>query len=525
MNLVYPYTTIDLFSCMEQLSFLEKLAELLAQRIELGKGQLPVPLENKQHWYDFFEEFWPEGEQERDEVATRRDSGANYMLAHQLIQIWERLDTSNPKAGMALYYALDAFFDFMELKLLEAEKINAGKRILVQTRSGTLMLGGRPLLADMSLDDERIPLDAKRLYRRVSLLPGVAIDQTRELVDGEQYRYSVYKLSRPQVAIGLAPLSGVAVTHFKSTGQLAHTGSQPQIAFESERMLPADDYANELRACIDWAVAERIQILCLPELSVCANGRQVLKAQIQQYAQARQLKDLALVIAGSYHHGNHNETPVWLVDSDGAISEFKYRKHESFATRLKSNEPAQPGMEAIKDFAEQQGLLEKEYYHIRENIISNEDVLMLQLPIGLVGILICKDFLSDSFYARYDTLEPDYLFIVSMNSKGGEFEQAWRTGAKRHALSAGFYVNATQVVAPTDSQTEVVFWGLPDDHSGLSERKSEVYYRRVKESTPDQPFRSVTGLTPKPLPTTGLVQILLASNHFNYETNALNLIE
>lgn len=496
---------------MEHPAFLEKLAELLDERTRLGKGHAPIKYIHKESWYNRFADglgqFFPE-----DDLATRQESGSYFTLIAHLIYVWTELDIQ--EQGESRLNALDAFFDTIERKLLEAEKVNAGKRILVETSRGVLMIGGRPLLTELPIHDERAALSSDRLYRRVALLSNVSLDYQREIIDGGAHKESIYKLNGSSPTIGLGSLSGQARTYFSPTGRLGDVGNMPRIGFKSDGLQPAQTYVEELRHCIDWAIAQQIHILCLPELSVCPNGREVLQARLRELSQGGKLRYLTIVIAGSYHVNQLNETPVWLVDAHGEITEFMYRKHEAFETQLDTRKPALPGQEAIRDYAEAQGLLNGPYYHIREDIGSDDLALLVNLPIGLVGVLICKDFLVPRYYAKYDALEPDYLFIVSMNDRAGEFVQVWQKDAKRHALSAGFYVNATQAVDQADETTEVAFWGLPTDREKLKERKSRVYFRRVRQPTSYH----------KQLPDDGLVRVLLPQSPLNYDTAALNLV-
>ncbi|MGF7217911.1 putative amidohydrolase [Spirosoma lacussanchae] len=511
---------------VDQPPFLEKIAELLLERMQLDAGQPPLDFQRKHRWQSRIKQLYYGAEPEPDPSTTRQDSIALYALVHRLVAVWDQLGV--PAAGPQRLEALDAFFDVLESELLAMEKRNAGKRMLVRTRSGTLMIGVRPLLGDVPAADERIPLDAERLYRRVHLITSGVIDLERDIIDGAIHPPSMQKLNGTAPVIGLAALSGAARTYFKATKQLGNVGiDTPQIGFRSVDVRPSDTYTDELRTCIDWAINTGVHILCLPELSVCLNGRQVLKDYLLERGQTEGLASLSVIIAGSFHIDNetdgsgtdqesvaYNEAAVWLVDHFGQITEFTYRKHEQFSTPVDAKAPPMPGHEAIRAYASEHDLLNQAVYYIREDIAKDNGLLLLNLPIGLVGVLICKDFLTPGFYARYNAVEPDYLFIVSMNNKGGEFLQEWRRGAKRFSLSAGFYVNATQVVAETDNQTEVIFWGLPNDRENLKKRKSQVYFRQLDQT---DNHRQV-------LPPSGLVPVQLDLKPFYYNTAPFNLI-
>jgi hypothetical protein len=483
-------------------TFIEEFASLLHERMVLQRRGLAVSYHNSKQWQDrLYRQIQWLSTQETH--LTREDSTSPLFLIHWLMQVWKRLKLATNAPPDERIAALDALFNEAEQQLLQLEKRGAGKRRLYATKYGTLVVGTRPVLANLPESNERPPLDSTRLYRRVHLVDSsVSIDLSREVVQGNQHKGAVYKFNTGQPVVGLAALSGRVRTQFEPTKRLSSSRTTPLVGFRSASMQPHDQYTAELTDCLDWAVREGVHILCMPELSICPKGRVVLQQYLQQLGP--KLTTLCVIIAGSFHVGDYNEAVVWLVDGLGQVTEWAYQKHQAYGTRLKE----QTKLPALWAFAEQQQIIQDGFFDVQEDIIGGQHMLLLDLPIGLVGVVICKDFLTPNTCLKYDEVEPDYLFIVSMNEQGGEFYQTWQKGAKRFHLSGGFYVNATQVVAQHNSETEVLFWGLPF-------QDSKIYFRHL----PDNPHGGQAVIPPS-----GLLSVKLPSSPFNRSSSAFNLL-
>ncbi|GAB3789824.1 hypothetical protein GCM10028818_59100 [Spirosoma horti] len=496
---------------MTPLKCLEKLAELLNERMHAAQNNPLIDLAHKVIWSEILEHLKIST---NDANSGVEDSSNYYLMLDNMVLIWDAFVQQNHDPSQR-FAQLDAFFDLVESKLLDAEKISAGQRIYEMTKYGILVVGGRPLLSNSEPNTERAPLSVRNPYRRIFLLPKIQVDFNSELIQAHMDGYgngtdplssSCAKLTSPELTIGLGAFSGDCHTYFLPTRRLSAPYNQTKVAFLATDVQPAEVYEQELIACIDWAITNKVNILCLPELTISLTGRKIMKEYIKELGQKKQLEYLGLIIAGSYHINNYNETPVWFIDYLGHINEHFYKKYEAFETHVDVYQTPDLGLEAIHNYVSTFTNVNKEYY-IREDTISDENILLLNLPIGSIGILICKDMITYNLcLAKYRELEPDYLFIVSMNKKAGEFWDGWKKDMKRSALSAGFYVNATQVIDSVDSETEVIFWGLPGRLIAKNGLNQEMYFRNV-----DNDNRKV-----KKLPPNGLVHMTITGNHRNH---------
>lgn len=465
----------------------EKLASLLAEWMKLSKNHPPLGLNDKIYWADIFQnEFYNLKTNAAEEGLF--DTSDYYMVIDYVVSVWDQSQKYAQDLHQRLIQ-LEAYLDLVEEHLVHLEQINSFKRVYHPTSYGILVLGGRPILVNVKPNSERPHIRAERTYRRIFLIPNLEIDYDIELIDEimntrchDNLKRSSIKLSGPELTIGLGAFSGNVLTYYEPDKQLYHSQKQTRVSFHAVDILPADQHKQELQLCIDWAIVNKVNILCLPELSVSLTGRTILKEYLKEQGQRKQLQDLAIVIVGSFHRDSYNEAPVWIIDQFGNIDEYYYRKFEAYETKVKTSDDApQPGLDSVHKYA--RNLTNgNEHYFIREHITRDERILLLNLPIGSLGIVICKDLLIPNVCLNnYRDLEPDYLFIVSMNQKGDEFFNSWRKDTKRTSLSAGFYVNATQVVAPNDEKTEVIFWGLPGEHD--LNNSEALYFRCVKKET------------------------------------------
>ena len=485
---------------------IEGLASILAEWMKLNKNYPPIGVKDKSYWYEKFEDgFYKLKVKSAEAEEGLFDASDYYMVVEYVLSVWNQHHERVQELSQRLFQ-LEAYLDLVEGYLVHLEEINSYKRLYHPTSYGILVIGSRPILVNVKPNSERPHLRAERVYRRIFLLPNLKVDSDIELIDeimsNKNYdclKRSSIKLTKSELVIGLGAFSGNVSTYYEPDKQLYHSQNQTRVSFHAVDILPADQHKEELHLCIDWAISNKVNILCLPELSVSLTGRKVLKEYLKEQGQNSPLEDLAIIIAGSFHNDTYNEAPVWIIDQFGNIDEYYYRKFEAYETKVKtSDDPPQLGLQSVHNYA--CSLVNgEEHYFIREHIKSDERVFLLNLPIGSVGIVICKDLIVPNICLdNYRDLEPDYLFIVSMNQKGGEFFTSWRKDMKRTSLSAGFYVNATQSIAPNDEEIEAVFWGLPGDREPKD--SEEMYFRYVRKETENIKQLPDNGLVIKSIP-------------------------
>lgn len=209
--------------------------------------------------------------------------------------------------------------------------------------------------------------------------------------------------------------------------------------------------------CIKWARDNKVNVLCFPELSICIEGRKVLRSEIEKDS-----GHLCLLIPGSYHESAIdsddiwvNTAPIWLVTKDGIAELAKFEKTEPFSMKV-SKAIKTP---CISDAAED--AKEKGCGDLREDIRPGGLIRVLETPVGTFGVLICKDQLTRvELIKRYATLI-DHLLVVSMNSSPSAWFWSESDKVGRDCAVASFFVNATQVVEPENSNVEMAFWNIP----------------------------------------------------------------
>ncbi|GAA4459413.1 hypothetical protein GCM10023189_33110 [Nibrella saemangeumensis] len=504
---------------MNEIPLFEELARLLSLYESLRRKHPFSSLSEKQPIKQHLQELFNQLLEQRtaaNEFDNPLKSTGYYLLLELLLTVWEQFFPAGEVDPT--FQQLDSFLEFVEEKITDLERVNTRKRLYLSTRYGVLSFGGRPLLASLDPKAERVPFSSDISSRRIFLATNPNQRYYDEILDtgselyGEQHGESkridqlLHKLwLNGSLTVGLAALSGEAKTFFSYKEQRSTiVGHTPQFSFQATKVSNADGtndaiYKEELKQCLEWAVDEKVNILCLPELSVSPVGLTDMKKILQELGKQDRLHALTIIIAGSFHVGDYNEAPVWFINFNGDIVERTYRKYEVFETQINpSHETTHsefPGLAEVISYAHNK-VGSSVAFNLSEHIIPDDQILLLNLPIGSVGIMICKDFLSTSqrCYGKYRDLQPDHLFIVSMNPKNkmaNEFLTIWRNNYKRPFCPATYYVNATQVLTPDDSQTEAVFLGQPF-------KTDEVYYRSAPEEAKS---------AQRQLPANGLVRV------------------
>ena len=319
---------------------------------------------------------------------------------------------------------------------------------------------------------------------------------------------------------GLCSLTGKSKTQFAGTtvrdpqlgvfGFCATSVECDPMCSDSDIEGCHDGYIHELRESIQWARENCVHILCFPELSVCPKGRKAIWSEIESDP-----GHLCLIVPGSYHDkviGRDdlftNSAPIWII-KEGRITELtSFDKTEPFLIEL-SKVQNFPSMLDVVEKARKSGC-----GYVQEHIKPGNKIRVLQTSLGVFGVVICRDQLvRPDLIERYDILT-DHLLIISMNSNPAWF---WFESEKavRANLSATFYVNASQVVEPDNTNVDMVFWHipchLPEDSPNTSK---ERYFRKHLPDSPNKEER----ITCRQLPEDGKVclEIKISPEMFKY---------
>ena len=215
--------------------------------------------------------------------------------------------------------------------------------------------------------------------------------------------------------VGLCSLSGESRTQFEGTRVL--DAKNDIYGFRSTCIVcgQGSDYTQELRECVKWARDNKIHVLCFPELSVCPDGRQAIWSEIEKAP-----GQLCLVIPGSYHdkveNGEDfwvNAAPIWLVTSGKIIELTTFEKTEPFP--MKTSDAL--GFSCICDAAKEAE--DNGCECLKEHIRPGDMLRVLNTPMGMFGIMICRDQLmpqesGPKLVERYSRMV-DHLLVISMN--------------------------------------------------------------------------------------------------------------
>jgi hypothetical protein len=256
-------------------------------------------------------------------------------------------------------------------------------------------------------------------------------------------------------------------------------------------------YLDELRDVVRWAKKLGIHVLCLPELCVCPVGLDVIKTEIMHgddpVSGGKGNSSICMVLPGSYHvepDGSldavaHNVAPVWLFRGSKIAYEGLFRKHCAYPIAVKKAAKIPP----LKDVYD--AAIVAKYDHIQEDIMPGARFLLADTPVGVVGVLICRDMLSDSLRQRAAKLA-DHLFIVSMNMTAAD-EFCTRARDTAHTLGTAFYyVNCRQAAA--NGMTHLAFACFPINKGdkGDPEAIRNLLFFHGPEF-PESPFIKVDG--------------------------------
>lgn len=352
-----------------------------------------------------------------------------------------------------------------------------------------------------------MPTKRERLSRpafSVSLpfphIRSIRVDDEEWLKNIEIDRAFESVISDGVLRLGFCSLTGSSVTHFMGTIVLnsqdgiygfcaeciKYAPSELDCSFNTDKNLSAsqyqDGYIKELLECIQWARGNHIHVLCFPELSVCPEGRKAIRKEI-----SLDRGHLCMIVPGSYHNRLNetsnlsvNAAPIWLVKADNSIIELaSFEKTEPFSIDISVAQEF-PGMLNVVS-----GAIDNSCGSLKEHIRPGKMIRVLLTPLGIFGIAICKDRLVPSeIMKRYDMLV-DHLLVISMNFSPIAWFWPVSEQTKHAYSSATFYVNASQVVNPDNSDVDMVFWHIPCHLPKWSKNTSkERYYRKLPSSIP-----------------------------------------
>lgn len=306
-----------------------------------------------------------------------------------------------------------------------------------------------------------------------------------------------------KLRIGLCALSSACRTRFTATKALdkPETGEWV-LGFRATHVeyvtggagtpAVAEPDHQELRECVSWAREEGVHVLCFPELCICEKSRQALADEISSDPGS-----LCLVVPGSHHDplGDApgqwvNAAPIWVLRQGERTEVGRYEKAQAFQVRVGEARRLE-ALGALCQAADEEGCT-----WLEEHIVPRGSLRCVNTPVGVFGVLICKDALiPEQIMAEYAPLA-DHLLIVSMNpSPEGGFLDKARDIARTYAC-ATFYVNTTQFVPSSDAATEIVLWRIPGRHMPRSQRDT-CFYRSANEgkvtgpTDPTKPRRDV----------------------------------
>jgi predicted amidohydrolase len=283
---------------------------------------------------------------------------------------------------------------------------------------------------------------------------------------------------------GLCSLTGRSKTQFVGTKVLQssvfgfYAASVEYDPIYSDRSICQNGYIQELSECIQWARENNVHILCFPELSICSDGREAIRAEIETNP-----GHICLIIPGSYHNqvtGTNdlftNSAPIWIVNN-GKITEL---------TIFDKTEPFSMDVSKAKDFNNMSDVIkkadEKGCKYIEEHIQPGNMIRVLSTPIGIIGIAICKDLLANKDLIERYNIIVDHLIVVSMNFSSAAWFWTESEISVRANCGAMFYVNASQVVEPENTDVDMVFWHIPCQLFKDNPSKNKERYFRQKPS-------------------------------------------
>lgn len=334
-----------------------------------------------------------------------------------------------------------------------------------------------PDLLEYNQSPRRLPFtNLRRVYApRLTVCPDEDIDNTRRALFDKPMR------------VALCALSGRAHTVYRGTRMLSRRGRLYGFAADAVRCAGSPpgavcpDYLQELRQVAQDARVLGIDVLCLPELCVCPQGREALADALTSGGSG----DTLLIMPGSFHDplppGSqtpsvvhyHNSGPVWKVRSGQLQRITHVEKFESFQFRAPPGLPQPPSVAAAVAQAHSESC-----YLLQEDLFEASHAALIQTPVGWWGVMICRD----AIYPQHSALDAlcmlaDHLVVISMSEKGAEFFRAFSERQAKFHLGAVYYVNAAQVLRGGSEPANEIHaaWLLPSRQTDTGSNYATEY--------------------------------------------------
>lgn len=276
--------------------------------------------------------------------------------------------------------------------------------------------------------------------------------------------------NRSTMRVACDALSGAQRTTFVGTTRVTGPRSG-RFGIRATHVGPPEDaappqaaevtYIDELGATLARARADGVQVLLLPELSVCPKGRAFISQELK-----RDPGELLLVVPGSFHvdapqPGRHvNAAPLWVVErvadtKDVRVSEqVVANKSEVFDVAIDGVEGT-PGLLQVVQAARANGC-----DALAEDIVPSVRSHLLNTPCGLFLVLICRDLLTapPEGHLALAMGSADHVLAPALSSS----PKAWFVAAAQQASRRGtavYVANAAQALS-TDGPAAIELAGV-----------------------------------------------------------------
>lgn len=271
------------------------------------------------------------------------------------------------------------------------EKGNTHK---VETDAGTLVIARRRwwdklYTNNFSVLKNEVPLSLFSL-QRLALVK----DKRKMWGDDEFIEFHFPKV-KEKVLIGLCPMLQEIKTIFETTVPGFRSGGKfmgfrtKDVASDHPENLKI--YKQYLKDSINWALYNRVNILCFPEMSVCEEGKSLLRQLIKTAAIPNE--SLSLILPGSFHTINEsgiwkNTTPIWEIKDKEIIERTNYNKVELLSLHVANR------LGEITDNSSIGSLVEtaqsQDLDILSEDVTPDSRVVILDSLFGKIGVLICR---------------------------------------------------------------------------------------------------------------------------------------
>jgi len=266
------------------------------------------------------------------------------------------------------------------------------------------------------------------------------------------------RLDDGELVVGLAtPFAALSFAAEGFKTERLRDGSVPY-CFIDQPAEEQDKAAEELEGLLAWCVADSVDILVLPELTVSPS----VLDRLRKLRKAHHHDCPALIVAGSYHitcsDTHHRRNRCVVLDALGK-DVLVHDKHQRFA--ITPNEAAHMPPEVVDALGidEQGGI---------EHIVPSRRLALLDTPLGRVSVPICLDYIGATLRHAWEVTGTNVFFVPTMSPRFSRFPQRAREWGDVSS-AASFIVNSAWLPAVL---------GLP----AAKTRLGHVYLPRRKAS-------------------------------------------